>query len=152
MKFTLYAFAAATAFVAQTNAVDIEDEELSNEVLFPQVAALMSTMSDSDLNEIEHYMAQVHSQSEDDQAQLLAQIEVEDNDLAILGNYLAQLSGEELSNIADIVREQHAAKDVSFAQTEVEIEDVDPAFREMYKMAPRSALHLSQIYRDAGNL
>ena len=101
MRFSLFAFAAAIV-ATQSHAIEVEtvvdESEFSNEILFPQVAAFINNLSEGDLDQIENYMSQVFSSedSEDGTGELLAQLETEeDNDLAVVANYLAQLSGEE---------------------------------------------------------
>ena len=75
MKFTLFAFSAAIV-ATQGAAIEmqVEVDELSNEVLFPQVAAFMNTLSNSDLEQVENYMSQIFSSSssEDEGSELLA--------------------------------------------------------------------------------
>ena len=74
MKFRLFAFSAAIV-ATQGAAIEmqVEVDELSNEVLFPQVAAFMNTLSNGDLEQVENYMSQIFSSSsEDEGSELLA--------------------------------------------------------------------------------
>ena len=92
MRFTVFAFAAVLA-TKHCNAIHAEydEDELSNEVLFPQVASYLNSMSDEQLDQVEHYMGQIFAESEDgDVDNVFAQLETEEeNDLAVVANYLA---------------------------------------------------------------
>ena len=74
---------------------------MSNEVLFPQIASYINSLSEEQLEQVEHYMSQVFAadDSTNKEEVLLAQLQQseEESDLAIVANYLAQLSGEELN-------------------------------------------------------
>lgn len=142
MRFNLFAFAAAIV-ATQSHAVAVEtevdeSEQLSNEMLFPQVAAFMNNLSDNDLDQIENYMSQVFSSedSEDGTQELLAQLDAEeDNDLAVVANYLAQLNGEELNELAD-----HSSQlnEQAFAQA-MNDRDLGDMWENMQGMAPNFA-------------
>ena len=143
MKFHLITFAAAfiaTKSLAVTIDTEIEDAELSNEVMFPQVAAYMNSLSESDLDQVEMYMGQVFASDSDDNEGILAQTMTEgDNDLAILANYLAQLDGEELSDIADHSADLNTA---AFSQTMAD-HDMGEMWENMQKWAPNFAQALA---------
>ena len=103
MRFTLYTIAAATALVEKASQTYVDEEyQLSNEVFFPQVAAILATLDDDELNQIENYMSQIFSQVDDENELMFAQLNAEEDEdeLAAMAMYLAQLSGEELETIA----------------------------------------------------
>ena len=103
MRFTLYTIAAATALVEKSSQTFVDEEyQLSNEVFFPQVAAILATLDDDELNQIENYMSQIFSQDDQENELMFAQLNAEEDEdeLAAMAMYLAQLSGEELETIA----------------------------------------------------
>ena len=76
----------------------------------------MNTLSSDDLDKVENYMGQVFAEDSDDNSEgIFAQLETEEeNDLAVVASYLAQLNGEELNEIAAHSGELNAE---AFAQT-----------------------------------
>ena len=94
---------------------------MSKEVLFPQLASYINSLSEEQLDKVENYMSQVFASDDLDQNEvILAQLQSEEeSDLAIVASYLAQLSGEELNQIAEHSASFNAE---TFAQTMAESE------------------------------
>ena len=137
MKFTVFAFAAVLATKSYAIQAEYDDEELSNEMLFPQVASFLNSMSDEQLDQVENYMSQIYAEgSNDEEGGIFAQLETEEeNDLAVVANYLAQLSSEELFELADHSAQQNAE---AFAQT-MSDSGMGEMWENMQNMAPNFA-------------
>lgn len=153
MRFTVFAFAAVLA-TKHCNAVhaEFDDDELSNEVLFPQVASFLNSMSDEQLDQVENYMGQIFAESESEDGDVdnvFAQLETEEeNDLAVVANYLAQLDAEELYELADHSAEQNMS---AFAQT-MEESGMGEMWENMQRMAPTFAQTLArELQEESGD-
>ena len=137
MKFTLFAFAAVMATKSSAIQAEFDEEELSNEVLFPQVASYLNSMSDEQLDQLDNYMGQIYAEDSDvSDSDIFAQVETEEeNDLAVVANYLAQLSSEEMFELADHSAQQNVE---AFAQTMSE-SGMGEMWENMQEMAPTFA-------------
>ena len=150
MKFTLFAFAAVIATKSNAIQAEYDEEELSNEVLFPQVASYLNSMSDEQLDQLENYMGQIYAEDSDvDDSDIFAQVETEEeNDLAIVANYLAQLDSEELFELADHSAQQNAE---AFAQTMSE-SGLGEMWENMQDMAPTFAqVFARELQEESGD-
>ena len=103
MRFSVFTFASILATKSLAVQAESNAEELSNEVLFPQLASYINSLSEEQLEKVENYMSQVFEADDSNQEEvILAQLQSEEeSDLAIVASYLAQLSGEELNQIAE---------------------------------------------------
>ena len=137
MRFSVFAFASILATKSLAVQAESNAEELSNEVLFPQLASYINSLSEEQLEKVENYMSQVFEADDSNQDEvILAQLQSEEeSDMAIVASYLAQLSGEELNQIAEHSANLNAE---AFAQTMSE-NDMGELWESMQNHAPTFA-------------
>ena len=150
MRFTLFTFAAVIATKSNAIQSEYDEDELSNEALFPQVASYLNSMSDEELDQLENYMAQIHAEDAGvSDGDIFAQLETEEeNDLAVVANYLAQLSSEEMFELADHSAQQNVD---AFAQT-MSDSGMGEMWENMQEMAPTFAqVFARELQEESGD-